>query len=354
MDDTLRHRVDAFLAEHGIELPGGTITALLQARVLGYVFNPISIYWCHDDQGVLRHVVAEVHNTYGGRHAYLLPPTGDTPAAVKKKLYVSPFNEVDGYYLVRAPLPDTKVDVTISLHRDNKPAFVATLHGDRRKAGTRQIIRLQLVAPLAPLMGAMWIRIQGITLFAAAGSRGTPGTRGGEGKGRPAVTTHTAGNLRSATDSDRWPAVARVPRGPLSAAAGGLAHGFLRRAVARLPIRLQYPDGSVIGAADPTLPTMVVHHPDALARRVGRYGLIGFGESYMAGEWHSNDLAGLLTAFANSVADLIPSALQRLRPLAVVRHPRSMYNSLDAGAQQHRRTLRPVQRPVRTSSSTRP
>ena len=135
------------------------------ARSLGYVFNPISIYWCHDDQGVLRHVVAEVHNTYGGRHAYLLPPTGDTPAAVKKKLYVSPFNEVDGYYLVRAPLPDAKVDVTISLHRDNKPAFVATRQGDRRKAGTRQIIRLQLVAPLAPLMGAMWIRIQGITLF---------------------------------------------------------------------------------------------------------------------------------------------------------------------------------------------
>nr|WP_309241532.1 class I SAM-dependent methyltransferase [Mycobacterium sp. AZCC_0083] len=119
----------------------------------------------------------------------------------------------------------------------------------------------------------------------------------------------------------------RVPRGPISAAAGELAHAFLRRATARLPIRLQYPDGSVIGAADPTLPTMVMYRPDALARRVGRYGLIGFGESYMAGEWHSNDLAGLLTAFATSVADLIPSALQHLRPLAVVRHPRSMHNS---------------------------
>jgi cyclopropane-fatty-acyl-phospholipid synthase len=141
------------------------------------------------------------------------------------------------------------------------------------------------------------------------------------------VTINTTRNIGLAPDSDRWPAVARVPRGPLSAAAGGLAHGFLRRAVARLPIRLQYPDGTVIGAADPTLPTMVVHHPDALARRVGRYGLIGFGESYMAGEWHSNDLAGLLTAFATSVADLIPAALQRLLPAAVVRHPRSMYNS---------------------------
>jgi cyclopropane-fatty-acyl-phospholipid synthase len=141
------------------------------------------------------------------------------------------------------------------------------------------------------------------------------------------VTINTTGNTSSTTDSDRWPTATRVPRGPFSAAAGELAHTFLRRAAARLPIRLQYPDGSVIGAADPTLPTMVVHRPDALVRRVGRYGLIGFGESYMAGEWHSNDLAGLLTAFATSVADLIPPALQRLRPLAVVRHPRSMHNS---------------------------
>jgi DUF1365 family protein len=163
--DTLRHRVDAFLAGHGIDLQGGTITALLQARVLGYVFNPISIYWCHDTQGVMQHVVAEVHNTYGGRHAYLLPPTGDAPAAVRKALYVSPFNDVDGYYLVRAPLPDAEVDVTISLHRDNTPAFVATLHGDRRKAGIAEILRLQLMAPVAPLMGALWIRIHGVTLW---------------------------------------------------------------------------------------------------------------------------------------------------------------------------------------------
>ena len=61
---------------------------------------------------------------------------------------------------------------------------------------------------------------------------------------------------------------------------------------ARLPVRLAYPDGTVVGAADPTLPTMVIHRPEALARRLGRYGLIGFGESYMAGEWSSDDLVG--------------------------------------------------------------
>ena len=164
-NDSLRQRIDAFLAGRDIDLRGGTITALLQARVLGYVFNPLSVYWCHDAAGVLRHVVAEVHNTYGGRHAYLLPPDTDRPAMVRKKLYVSPFNDVDGYYLVRAPRPEAELDVTISLHRENQPAFIATLRGVRRRASIGEILRLQLVAPLAPLMGALGIRVQGTTLW---------------------------------------------------------------------------------------------------------------------------------------------------------------------------------------------
>jgi DUF1365 family protein len=163
--DTLRSRVDAFLATHDIALPGGRITALMQARVLGYVFNPLSIFWCHDAEGILRAVVAEVHNTYGGRHAYLLPPDENRAVMVTKKLYVSPFNEVDGYYLVRAPRPDADLDVTISLHREHQPAFVATLRGKRHKAGAASVTRMQFVAPVAPLMGALGIRVQGITLW---------------------------------------------------------------------------------------------------------------------------------------------------------------------------------------------
>jgi uncharacterized protein len=164
-NDSLRQRIDAFLAERGIDLHGGRITALMQAKVLGYVFNPLTLYWCHDARGVVRHIVAEVHNTYGGRHAYLLPPHGDHPAMVRKRLYVSPFNDVDGYYLVHAPLPDAELDVRISLHRDNQPAFVATLRGTRRSAGIADVLKLQIVAPLAPLMGALGIRVQGITLW---------------------------------------------------------------------------------------------------------------------------------------------------------------------------------------------
>ncbi|ORW00919.1 DUF1365 domain-containing protein [Mycobacterium kyorinense] len=167
--DSLRDRVNAFLAERDVTPVGGPVTALLQARVLGYVFNPVSIFWCHDRGGVLRRVIAEVHNTYGERHTYLLPPA-DVPVPVPKTFYVSPFNSVDGHYRVRAPRPDGRVDIAVSLHRGNEPAFVATLRGTGQPATVRHVVRMQIVAPLAPLIVALRIRIQGITLW----RRGVP------------------------------------------------------------------------------------------------------------------------------------------------------------------------------------
>jgi DUF1365 family protein len=113
--------------------------------------------------GALRHVV-EMHNTRGERHAYLLPPADDRPAMVAKKLSMSPFTVVDGHYLVLAPPPNGEVNVRISLHRDNHAAFVSTLRGSRRRASLGQLLWLQLVAPMAPLMGALEIRIQNAML----------------------------------------------------------------------------------------------------------------------------------------------------------------------------------------------
>ncbi len=163
-DTSLRRRLEAFFAKHDTAMPDGRITALLQARVLGYVFNPLSVFWCHDRDGRLRHVIAEVHNTYGGRHAYLLPPA-DTPVLVNKQFYVSPFNPVDGHYLVLAPQPDHEVDVMVSLLRERRLAFTATLRGERLPATTRHLAALQFLSPVAPLAVAARIRVQGIKLW---------------------------------------------------------------------------------------------------------------------------------------------------------------------------------------------
>ncbi len=310
---SLRDRVDAYLVDHGAALPGGRITALLQARVLGYVFNPISVFWCHDHQGEVQHVIAEVHNTYGQRHAYLLPPA-NKPAVVAKKLYVSPFNRVSGHYQVLAPRPNQKLDLVVSLHDGSKPAFVARLRGTHSPATLRHITRMQIVSPLAPLMVALRIRIQGIALWL---------------RRVPMVPRNTAISQKDlpAIDSERWPAVATVPSGPRAAASAIVANRLLRRIGNRLPVRFAYPDGSAIGAGEATSPTLIINQPDRLARRIGRHGLIGFGESYMAGEWESDDLAGLLTVLARDMAELVPSAWQWLRPIVLASQPHWMERS---------------------------
>ena len=118
-------------------------------------------------------------------------------------------------------------------------------------------------------------------------------------------------------------------------AAAKVADRLFRRAAGHLDVRIEYPDGTLVGVDhDRTiLPRMIIRKPDAFMRRVGRDGLIGFGESYMAGEWTSPDLAGVLGVFASRMANLIPRPLQALRGLYVSRHP-----SQEIGAEQNTRS----------------
>lgn len=163
-NDTLRQRVDAFLARNGVFLPGGRVTALLMPRVLGRAFNPLSLFWCYDAAGVLRGVVAEMQTLDGERRAYLLPPTDGGPAAVIGDASNEPFAGQGGYFLVRAPEPSETLDLTVSLHRDNTAAMVATWRGRRRTATAARVLGLQLSVPMAPLMAELSMRWQAAML----------------------------------------------------------------------------------------------------------------------------------------------------------------------------------------------
>lgn len=165
----LRARIDGFLAEHGVEC-SGRITCLTNARVLGYVFNPLTLFWCHDTDGNVVNVIAEVHNTYGGRHSYLLRTDSNGRAKTDKKFYVSPFYEVAGSYEMSLPEPVSNLALRIVLRREGQAPFVATVAGVRREATTANIVRTQLRNPLAPLAVSARIRKQGIALWA----RGVP------------------------------------------------------------------------------------------------------------------------------------------------------------------------------------
>jgi cyclopropane-fatty-acyl-phospholipid synthase len=119
-------------------------------------------------------------------------------------------------------------------------------------------------------------------------------------------------------DPIRWPDVA-VARG--SAPRAEIARLLFYAAAAGLPIRVRRPDGRQHGSGSPDAPLMMLHNPAAFFTRLGADGLIGFGESYMAGDWDCEDLTGLLTVFAAHVGDLVPTPFQRLRTMAVRRQP---------------------------------
>ncbi|HEX8867426.1 MAG TPA: DUF1365 domain-containing protein [Lentzea sp.] len=157
---SIRENLDEWLAERGIELGGGQVLMLANARVLGYVFNPLSVYWCHDASGALVCVVAEVHNTYGGRHCYLLRTDAAGRASVDKEFYVSPFLEVDGHYVMRLPKPGDQLSVTIALRQNGKTTFSATMKGTR-STGLRMLFR----RPLMPQRVSALIRRHGIALY---------------------------------------------------------------------------------------------------------------------------------------------------------------------------------------------
>ncbi|HUR75763.1 MAG TPA: DUF1365 domain-containing protein [Sporichthya sp.] len=164
---TLRQNVDALLAQHGMNLHGGQIRMLANARVLGYVFNPLSVFWCHHPDGSLACVVAEVHNTYGERHAYLLFPDTEGDAEFAKEFYVSPFFPVDGRYVMSLPEPGDRLAITVELRRDPDPRpFVATVRGTRKAAGTAALLRSAARVPWVTLTTAVQIRVQGLKLWA--------------------------------------------------------------------------------------------------------------------------------------------------------------------------------------------
>ncbi|HEY1617196.1 MAG TPA: cyclopropane-fatty-acyl-phospholipid synthase family protein [Streptosporangiaceae bacterium] len=121
---------------------------------------------------------------------------------------------------------------------------------------------------------------------------------------------------RPAVDQARWPEVAVVPRGRFRAA---IARRLFLMATAGLPIRVQFPGAPPSGRG--SVPVMYLHRPDDFFRRIGAAGLIGFGESYMAGDWDSGDLPGLLTVLAKRVDRLVPRWAQWLRGAYVARPP---------------------------------
>lgn len=150
----LRPHVEASLARAGIALEGGAIRLLCFPRMLGYVFNPLSIYFCHHRDGGLRAILYEVRNTFGEMHSYLIPVTGADAVlrqSCDKEFYVSPFLEMDCRYEFRLSVPGDRLAVTIRQTDPAGPILHASLEGRRVQLSDRALLRAFLRYPLMTL-----------------------------------------------------------------------------------------------------------------------------------------------------------------------------------------------------------
>ncbi len=164
-EETLGDNVRAFLAAQGVNWSAHRVVMLANARVLGYVFDPLSVFWCYAADGQLEGVLAEVHNTYGERHGYAVEIDERGVARTDKSFYVSPFFGVFGDYQLKFVNDDGKLGAFVTLLQEGRVVFTGSFTGRTAPVTTRAILEVALTQPLMPQRIAALIRLHGLWLW---------------------------------------------------------------------------------------------------------------------------------------------------------------------------------------------
>ncbi len=161
-DTALRAQVERHLRAARVSEPVGRIELLAMPRVLGFVFNPISIYFCRGRDEALIAILYEVSNTFGERHTYVMPVAGDGTDVrqdIAKRFHVSPFLPMNLHYAFRVRPPGDDVMVAINVLDAQGPILVAVQTGKRRALTDASLARAMLTHPLMTwkvVAGILW------------------------------------------------------------------------------------------------------------------------------------------------------------------------------------------------------
>jgi DUF1365 family protein len=168
-DTPLRAQIEVHLRDAGLAPDGGPIRLLAMPRVLGHIFNPIAIWFCHRSDGSLLAIVYEVTNTLKQRHSYLIPVTGEAEGAIRqscaKTLYVSPFMDMDMAYDFAIRPPGERVQIVVNGKDEEGPLISASFAGERRPLTDRALLRIFLTFPLITLKTVAGIHWEALKLW---------------------------------------------------------------------------------------------------------------------------------------------------------------------------------------------
>jgi DUF1365 family protein len=140
------------------------VLCLTQLRILGYVFNPVSFYWCYRDDGELACMIAELNNTFGERLPELLPG-GSLRYEHQKRLHVSPFFGLEQRYRYAFSAPGESLYARIEVHEEGRMPLQAVLAGTRRELSNASVLRFLARYPLMPLQVTTLIHWQALKLY---------------------------------------------------------------------------------------------------------------------------------------------------------------------------------------------
>ena len=167
----LRLHAQRRAAERGIDLTGGRVLLLCYPRLLGFTFNPLSVYFCYGADGRLALLIYEVRNTFGDIHAYALAVKPDEISAAgvrqthDKQFYVSPFIEMAMRYHFRVSPPGSCVKLRILETDREGPLLAATFNGRRRGLTTWALLRSLFALPLVTVKIVAAIHWQALRLW---------------------------------------------------------------------------------------------------------------------------------------------------------------------------------------------
>jgi DUF1365 family protein len=165
----LRPWAETLLREHDIDTGGGKILLLAMPRLLGYAFNPLSIWYCLDTADRLCAVICEVRNTFGDYHTYVLHGHADEAGYLEesqpKSFHVSPFMQISGEYRFRMNMPREDYLLHIDYVDDTQRLLTAVEKGRRKEFNDRSLLGILAVMPFVTFKVMAAIHWQAVKLW---------------------------------------------------------------------------------------------------------------------------------------------------------------------------------------------